>query len=249
MKKYEWIALACAAYVGLTYRPDLGWWVAPAGSLLILIGVRLAYPATWIELTGLCWTWVVCRRSIALTGVLVLAAWGLIDTITQYRGLLFVSRFAGHLGQDSLYPLFQSFNEEIVLGALLLKGLHRLLAKHHPVLIAVGVALVFASVHYLAYRFLFLGLERVPLTWEAVVCLLGVGVIRNILILSTGHIGYAWALHFAWNFNFFGGSMRYETTGKLLNQAERFNHILGDPIVLALVTVVVIFCFYSSVRV
>lgn len=91
-------------------------------------------------------------------------------------------------------------------------------------MLAVGVGFAFALLHALFYQF---GLFQAPisLSFLAVLGLFLVGTLRNLLILTHGHIAFAWAIHFAWNFHMFNSSI--QTSSSYWGEAERFNKLLG----------------------
>jgi hypothetical protein len=125
--------------------------------------------------------------------------------------------------------LFQALNEEILLGFLPLMALWRRFGR--PVAVAVALAAVFTLLHVALYRF---GGEQTWIRWETTIALLAVGVLRNALILHAGHIGYAWALHAAWNLNMFSGQWRRGAEGPFLREPAVFDLFLGSPAVIGL---------------
>ena len=114
--------------------------------------------------------------------------------------------------------VFQALNEEVVLGYVLVMGLVR--ATGRPVLVVVVVALVFAALHHVMYR---VGIFQHALLASTLVTLAGVGIIRNGTIVMAGHIGYAWALHAAWNLIMFSGLWRKTGTERHLTEPETFD--------------------------
>ncbi|MFH0943684.1 MAG: CPBP family glutamic-type intramembrane protease [Planctomycetota bacterium] len=128
-------------------------------------------------------------------------------------------------------PLFQALNEELILGYVLLWWLVKRLKRPH--LSAWILAVFFAAMHLVFYRWIST-LYDSWLTWQAVATLLLVGVCRNYLILLAGHVGYAWAIHGAWNLWFFGGSW---TEHARLGEPELFNTFLGHPASMAVTLV------------
>ena len=120
--------------------------------------------------------------------------------------------------------LFQAWNEEIVLGALFLLPLVR--RTKRPVLTSLTVAVVFAGLHVLLYGF---GAHGRWLDPMAVATLVAVGALRNVLLLLTGHIGLAFALHAAWNVSMFAG-VWYQVPGMWrLSEPQVFDAFLGQP--------------------
>ena len=160
----------------------------------------------------------------------VLAAFALIFAATSYLQQE-IARSAGltrtwFAFPDSIDPLYQALNEELILGYLLLTWLVRRSGRPHAA--AWLLAAAFAAAHVAFY-----GVARVGplhwLAWEAVITLFLVGLCRNYLILAAGHVGYSWALHGAWNLWFFGGTWSKE---RRLDETELFDLFLGRSAVL-----------------
>ena len=70
-----------------------------------------------------------------------------------------------------------------------------------------------------------LGAYRTWLAPTTVLALLLLGVLRNELILGARHVGYAWALHAAWNLTFLGGF--WYRDGERLPEPAVFDLFLG----------------------
>ena len=124
------------------------------------------------------------------------------------------------------HTLFYTLNEEIILGALLLKGARHCLKKTNEWHIVVIAAFVFSVVHFVFFSWIFTNTGN--LGFFTLLSLFAVGIVRNNLILRTGHIGYSWALHFGWIYIMLG-SFHYNTANKFfLSDFERFELYLGD---------------------
>ncbi|HPJ06356.1 MAG TPA: hypothetical protein PLK17_12665 [Bacteroidales bacterium] len=65
--------------------------------------------------------------------------------------------------------------------------------KIRPLFASVALALFFALIHFVFYKWIFL--DRGIIGMLTHTSLFMVGFVRNSLILMTGHIGYSWALH------------------------------------------------------
>ena len=148
--------------------------------------------------------------------------------------------------KDFIHTLFYTLNEEIILGALLLKGIQRRYKKFPQWLIAVGTAFIFAIVHFVFFRWIFLHTGN--LTLLTLLSLFAVGIVRNNLILKTGHIGYSWALHFGWIYVMFGYSHLDQTRNVFLTDFERFGVYLGDLRILIVCLILVILSFMKWPR-
>ncbi|MBN1417227.1 MAG: hypothetical protein JXP34_00535 [Planctomycetes bacterium] len=236
IRRAVWIALALIAYAGLTYIPGAawwaGWWISSAGALLIILFGRLAWPREWIDrlglrlgLRGLAGTAVLCAASLLLFHSIV-------SVIVRSNALIWVpsSKIPG--GRPYyVHTAAQVLNEELVLGALLLLSIRRRWPRPPASAIAFCVAAAFAAIHFAFYAW---RPHADPnyglLSPAALVALLLAGIVRNVLILRTGHIGYAWAIHFAWNVLFFCGYFLRQPEGTALSEPDRFNVILASPI-------------------
>ena len=127
------------------------------------------------------------------------------------------------------YFPFQALNEEMLLGALLLFPLVERWGR--PLVWAIGLALVFAALHFAMYRFGVMQMSLAPTTLAALVC---IGCVRHAAILLAGHIGYAWALHAAWNMVMFGSAWWLAEEGRRLREPAVFDAFLGGSTMLML---------------
>jgi hypothetical protein len=141
-----------------------------------------------------------------------------------------------------VHSLFYTLNEEIIIGALLLKGIRHRWKKLSKPLISLTVALAFALVHFIFYKLIFVASGNLSLI--TIVTLFLVGVFRNNLILKTGHIGYSWALHFGWIYVMLGCQHLNLLTAKYLTDFDRFQMYLGDFRVMIISLVLAGFSFY-----
>jgi hypothetical protein len=99
--------------------------------------------------------------------------------------------------------------------------------------------------HYVVYRRIFFGENaRGILTLSTFVTLFAIGVLGNNLILTTGHIGYTWALHFSWIVVMFGGTHLHLESFAELTEAERFNLYLGSTWMLLIAVVLTGLSFF-----
>jgi len=224
---------------GLTYRPDLGCWVSLAGTGLILVCLKLGWPREWLALAGLR----IRGKQAALSVGLFLAALAvslvLVHRAASAPGIRFVPVYerAG-LGSVFVHTVGQTVNEEIVLGALLLAALSRWTGNRRLILVSVGVALVFAALHFAFYALRTESDRNYGrLTAAALIAVFGVGVLRNNLILASRHIGYAWAIHLGWNLVCFHSLVVRDGQPRPINEPERFNLLLGYPATVMVVAV------------
>ena len=123
---------------------------------------------------------------------------------------------------------FYTLNEELILGGLLLLALKSKFNKLNQIIISTIVALLFAVLHYVVYRWIFKFPPWDVMTLLTILSLFMIGVVRNNLILKTGHIGYSWALHFGWIVIMFGFDFVNSADGFFLSEVERFNMYIGN---------------------
>jgi hypothetical protein len=220
------------AYFSLTYAK---WWMAPAASVLIVLLASLAWPRRGLDAVGL-------KIPLAQTGVSLLilctvavAAHGIIPVITAPEGIAFTSAWESKKWIPLAHTLGQTLNEEMVPGALLLKLIRKKSRSLHPCVTSAAVALVFSLAHYLFYR------ARPAESWNygalsvaTLVSLFAIGVARNNCILSTGNVGYAWALHLGWNAVFVNSTYIWQNSNTKLAEPAMFNIVLGNTTMVAI---------------
>jgi len=200
------------------------WWSFPASTLTLLLLFALRWRRDVARRTGLA----LGPYGAVATALLGLSLWLLFrfvlaPSIVSARGLELVASPPLRVAEFA----FQALNEEIVLGYLLLVPLARWTRR--PVTTAVAVALLFAVLHHLLYRYGELGMDLAPVTLLA---LLAVGAVRNAAILLARHVGYAWALHAAWNLVMFSGQWVETSSGRMLKEPEVLDAFLSPPAVI-----------------
>jgi len=225
------------AWVGLTYNPHWGFWISAAAACLILLLARFAFGETWRDRLGI---------AVGVRGRLVFLA---TLAVTVPVAAVLLRHMAARSGLEaSLTPVldrpggiafttFQTLNEELVVGALLLLTLDR----RHPGrrgVIGVAVAAVFALLHVALYASphqRLLGATPVTLAPLTVLSLFLVGIARNNMILARGDIAMAWGLHLGFNVPFLVGSIFDPATGASPTEPARFDAVFGHvPMVAAL---------------
>lgn len=126
-----------------------------------------------------------------------------------------------------LYHLFQTLNDEIVIGALVLFTAERLCKRKAGVLYASVLAMVFSAGHYVFFEYI--AAHRGTLQFTALISLFFAGFVRNYLILLTRSVYASWALHALWNSLLFSGYFfSYADNGFLQRDVERLNIVMGD---------------------
>lgn len=234
-------------YVLLTYNV---WWGAPLGFALIVLLARVAWPGNAWRTLGLGIPAKALAAALLLFCAILAGSFWLTGAIASDAGVDYVPVYANARGLTLLvHTLGQVLNEEIVLGALLLRFLQSRLKAAHPAVLSVAAALAFALLHAAFY-----GL-RPPdspvyglLAATTLISLFFAGIARNNFILCTGHIGYALALHAGWNIAFMDGLFFAPGSGAELAEPVMFNLVLGDPRMVAVTAVLMAASFALYVR-
>jgi len=180
---------------------------------------------------------------LVMTLLLTIAFHYLIGSIASSRHLQYSSPVSLHglISPVYFHTIGQTLNEEMVLGALLLYAVRSMFKRTHPLVIAAGVALIFSVFHFVFYRWLTVSTNEGVITLSTLFVLFAVGVLRNSLILKTGHIGYAWSIHLGFNWIFFCGGFQNED-GSKLNEPGLFNAVLGSPQMIVLAFIMLALC-------
>lgn len=142
-------------------------------------------------------------------------------------------------GLDFVHQFFQVLNDEMVVRAGLITVV--LAFWPRPKAVIPLLAGLFAVGHSVFY-----GLEGVAVHTPALLTLFAFGVIANTLFVAFGHIGYGFALHYAWNVYRFNPA--YYLDGRRLLEGETFNYIEGNPWVVcsSLVLMALVFAAYAK---
>ena len=229
------LALIPISYLSLTYA---GWWTPPVGSALILLLARLAWPKQWTKVVGLNIPRNQIGISLTVLCVVAIASSGIIAAIASSEGIAFTPVWESKTwGLSLFHTVGQTLNEEIVLGALLLGAVKNRLKAIHPLVISATVALAFSLLHYAFYGLRPPGLPNAGvLSTAALASLFAIGVVRNNCILSTGNVGYAWAIHMGWNAIFMNGTYTWPGSDISLAEPAMFDAILGNGYMVAIST-------------
>lgn len=213
-----WLLVAIAFMLPYSQRP---WWPFPASTVVLCVLFWARWRARWLDRVGL-------RMGF---GTAVIAVGSAVALWALFRHAVFPA-IAAEQGlvihpwdalRTAIFP-FQALNEEMVLGGLLLFGLTDHFGR--PVLWSLLVAVLFAALHYVMYRYGGYGMIIAPLT---ILGLVAVGVMRHCLIIGSQHIAFAWGLHAAWNTVMFGVVWRYEGNARALREPRVFDTFVGDP--------------------
>ena len=216
-----WINLLLLSYLLFSYNYFGGWWNSSAGSVLILIFGFLAWKKNSLDIIGMNLNIKTAIKTLLFAAIVIGFSLLVMKHIANKQNITI--QFTGL--KDYYHDIFYILNEEIVLGALALYLFIRKW-KIKPFVASAALAILFASVHYIFYRWIFddKGIIHV----STLITLFMIGFIRNNLIIVNGHIGYSWALHFGWMVVMFGCLHEYADTGMKISEADRFNTYLGS---------------------
>ncbi|MCA9734925.1 MAG: hypothetical protein H6696_16955 [Deferribacteres bacterium] len=212
------------SYLGLSYLPGFGWWISMIGTGLIILCATFAWPTDIKKRLGIPRKLSQYLLSFFLLIVFAVVAYFLMNFIRTQHQL----GFAIGTIQNFSHIFFYTLNEELILGGLILLFLQEKYKHAKPLFISMGVAGIFSIMHYIFYRWIFQGQAQGILSFAVLISLLIIGVVKNNFILKTGHIGYAWALHFSWMALMFGCGFYRPENLEHLSQTARFNLFLGD---------------------
>lgn len=213
--------LLLLSYLLFSYYALGGWWNSSVGTVLILFFSYLLWNKAFLKQTGLGLTYVTVIKSITLALFITFCSFLVMRHIAGRLDIMI--KFSGW--RNYFHDIFYTLNEEIVLGAVLLFYLTDRL-KIRPFIASALLAVIFALIHYVFYRWIFL--DRGIIGISTLATLFFVGFVRNSLILLTGHIGYSWALHFGWMAVMFGSYHFDMVNEKTLGELDKFNIYLGS---------------------
>lgn len=218
-----------ASYLVFSYNVFSGFWYSGIGTLLIIFFAFLVWRQEFLYRIGIKIKGTILFASILLVLILTAGGYGLMNFIASRAGVMIQYVDWRNYIHDSFYTL----NEEMILGAVLLGWFRDRFKKLSPVAVSVLVAILFAFLHYLFYRWIFL--DKGILSWLTLSSLVMVGILRNNLILATGHVWFSWAFHASWMAVMFG-TFHYHTENlEGLAEYERFNLYLGSPLTFAII--------------
>jgi hypothetical protein len=219
------IQLVFLSYLTFSYNLFGNWWHSSLGTVLILLFSYFAWGNDNLKITGLKLKTNTIIISIVSAILLTLASLLLMKVIGENKD---ISIQFTHW-KSYYHIIFYVLNEEIVLGAITLYYLVKVL-KIEPLLASVLLAIAFAIFHLVFYRWIFS--DRTFLNISTLVTLFLVGLVRNNLIIQTGHIGYSWALHAGWMLAMFGCTHFISLEENYLSESSRFNLYLGSSFML-----------------
>lgn len=229
------------AHLLLSYNYFGGWWNSAAGTMVIILLSYLVWEKHFPDRTGLRISAYDLLKTLALSVLLTTAAFLIMNFIARSQNISI--QFTDW--RNYFHDVFYVLNEEIILGAIPLMLMVRKW-KMNPVVASLSLALLFSIIHFIFYRWVFLDSGIIRLT--TLLTLFFIGVVRNNLILYTGHVGYSWALHFSWMAVMFGSSHEYLYGHSRLSEPERFNIYLGSFEMMVLSTLLFVISLIFLVR-
>jgi len=242
------LLLAFLVCVALNYNPQAyirseyhhwGWNFSLLASALIILIIRSRDPGSWKQKLGIGFSRKDILAFLVTTTGLLLVSYYVVDYLAGLSNYSFEPRlfnFKRIIGAD--YPFHavlgtyfyyfpETFNEEMLIGAIPLMGLERRFNKLNKNIIAISVALIFSLMHQVLYKYSPYQ-PGILLTVSSLSALFFVGILRNILIMKTRKIAYSWAIHLSFNLVFFAGFFVHGSTKVIASEPERFNIIFGN---------------------
>jgi len=197
------------------------WWNSSAGTLLIIFFSFLIWKKDFLQIIGLKMDVQTIVKSIILGIIIAVCSFLFMKYIAARHNVTIYFADWRNIYHDIFYVL----NEEIILGAITLFILvHKKNVK--PVVASIGLAVAFSLIHYVFYRWIFNDNGIIQIS--TLITLFLIGYVRNNLILSKGHIGYSWALHFGWIVIMLGCYHFNTYTLIKVNDYIKFNYYLGS---------------------
>ena len=224
IKKFKnafWIILISVSHLSFSYYFFNGWWYSAIGSFLIIFFSYMLWRARFAGIIGLKISKEGLKFSMALLTASIISSYFIMNAIAA-KSLVKIQFIAY---QNFIHDMFYTLNEELVIGAILLSITARK-TRISPVYISIGTAVVFSALHFIFYKWIFDIKGIIQPT--ALITLFFAGVMRNNLIITAKHIGYAWALHFSWIAVMLGTDHFFTETGIRLSEPDRFNLYLGS---------------------
>ena len=225
------------SYLLFSYYYFKGWWYSGIGTLLIAFFAYMLWRRDFLFKIGLKMNAIVIIFSVSLALLMSTAGYGLMKSVASKNEVMI--QYSDY--RNYIHDFFYTLNEEIILGAVLLGLTRQIIKKMPPAAISIIVAILFAIFHYLFYRWVFI--ESGILSSLTLLTLVLVGILRNNLILTTGHVGFSWAVHVSWMAVMFGTYHYYIDSLESLPEFERFNLYLGSPLLSIIITALAVLSF------
>ncbi len=253
-KKYGLIILIFSLCGFLNYHPQMlfglnsphwGWIFSLLSTILIVCFMKIRDPEKWNQKLGINFKKNDIPRFVIVATSLSILAYFIVDHVSMLDGYDFKPKliyYKYYLGlhypfhfilANYLYYIPETFNEEMLIGALLLMGLERKFKKLDKNYIVIIVAFVFSLMHQALYNWSPVQSGEL-LTISTILTLFFVGILRNSLILKTRNVALSWAIHLSFNMVFFSGLFIHAETGKFPSEPEVFNIVFGNLTMLVL---------------
>lgn len=231
-------------YLLTSYVPYLGVYVSVSGTALIIFSGWIFLKKSIFQTIGLNFTlrdWIIIPLVVIITAF---TAYVIIGTIARENGYDRVPSLSVIPTLRSLHTLGQTLNEEIVLGFILIMRMRLIPLIRHPFILSVSASMIFVVFHYLFY--LLSPYQGSPLDAITLINIFLIGTVRYNLILKFNHIGYAWAVHYGWNYVMFGGEFYRNET--LIREFDVFNDFIGSPESLVLFLLIAAATFFMLMK-
>ena len=248
IKKYGLLILIFCICGFLNYHPQMlfglnsphwGWMFSLLSTILIISFMRIRDPEKWSRKLGINFKKTDILRFVIITMLLSVIAFFIVDFVSMVDGydfkpkLFYYKTYLGanypfhYIVANYLYYIPETFNEEMLIGALLLMGIERRFENLNKNYIVVIVALIFSVMHQGLYKWSPAQSGEL-LTLTTITTLFFVGVLRNSLILKTRNIALSWAIHLSFNMVFFSGLFINTGNGEFQDEPEVFNIVFGN---------------------
>ncbi len=253
-KKYGSLILAFVVIVCLNYNPQFyfktsyqhwSWNLSLLASILIILIMRYRDPIDWKQKLGINFKRHDLIGFLLSTIGLLILSYFLVEYVSRLNGYAFkpqIIYYKDYFGSNCpfylvlanyMYFITETFNEEMLIGAVLLMGLERKFKTLDRNIIAIMIALIFSLMHQALFKWS-PAQPGILLTWTTIASLFFVGILRNVLILKTRKIVFSWAIHLSFNFVFYAGFIVDPITNIFPREPEAFNIIFGNLIMLLL---------------
>lgn len=210
----------------------LGFWGSSLGTIYICSFLSLFYRGFSLKNFGISFN----KKELTIALVTLIILFGVSYVFIKFRceslGLILDRKnlftVAGKTvsGFQAIHIFFQALNEEVLYGFLPLFTLKKYFKN--DLLLASLVGLLFSFLHFWLYALSPFRYETYFLAPFTLFNLFLVGLVRNFLILRFKHVAYSTALHFSWNFHFFG--WLYFENDQQISESRRFDLLLGWPV-------------------
>lgn len=216
-----------------------GWNFSLAASIFIVLLMKIRNPYDWKQQLGIDFNLKDILGFLISTLILLILSYYLVGYVSQQSGYVFkpqIFNFRNYYSSNFpfaavlsnyLYFIPETFNEEMLIGAVLLFGLENRFKSTSKVFIAIVVALIFSLMHQVLYKFS-PAQPGITLTSTTLFTLFFIGILRNALILKTRKIVYSWSIHLSFNLIFFPGFFIHKATGNFAFEPEQFNITFGN---------------------